>query len=293
MTCDCAFDQFLTALKGALCMPEFPFQSGAVARTYGGVPASTNGTSLTVGATAHTKGGWAELTAATEFTAGWIQIEAGGQTFGTANEWFIDIGVGALGAEQVVIPNLAFVGNSAGESGSWYFPLCIPAGSRISARAQNTVGTSTSCRIAIHLISSSAVSSPIGGGIVSTYGADVGASTGTNIDPGASANTDSAWVEMAAATDRAHNWLGIGLRPGDLSISAARWLLDIALGGAGAEQEILSDVFVTASAAVDRPGFSYIGLPLSIPAGSRLSARVRSSTITDGDRDFNAILYGC
>lgn len=296
MTCDCQFSQFLQAFKEALCMPEFPCLQGGVARTYGAVPSLTRGTSVFASATAHTKGSWAEVVAATEFDAGWIQIEVGNLSAGsTANEWLVDIGIGAAGSEVVIIPDLYFPGPSVDDSASWYFPISIPRGSRIAARTQNVSGSSVRCNIVVHLISATFMSGPMGGQIVSTYGADQSASTGTNIDPGGTAHTDSAWVEFAAATDRAHNWLGIALRPGDLNLESTgkcQWMLDVAMGAAGSEQEILSDVFISASSVPDRPGFVYIGMPLLIPSGVRLSARARSETTTDGDRDINIVLYG-
>lgn len=269
-------------------MPEFGTVQAGLARTIGAVPASTNGTTITGASSADTKGSWVELEASTEFDASWVLVSI----YPGANvEFLVDIGIGAA-TEQIIIPDLFVFGRASnGATRSFLFPLFIPHSSRLSARCQSSVA-GQSAGITITLFSGTGLSGGSGPSVVSAYGA-VALSTGTNIDPGGTAHTDSSWVELTASTDRAHNWVVISVRNGDWAMTAGtRWLLDIGIGAA-TEQEVISDLLYSADTLSDSPFNGVICFPYFIPPGSRLTARVRSSSITDGDRDINIKIYGC
>lgn len=271
-------------------MPEFPFVSGGAVRTVGATAGtSSRSTTMTTSASADTKGTVVQVTAATEFDANWMLIQFPRGANGTVN-LLADILIGAA-TEQVIIPNLyVFARNANGGGPTYLFPIFVPKGSRISARCQSSAGSST-FDVAVTLISGTMIGGGAPPSFVSAYGA-VTASVGTLVDPTGLANVDSAWTEIVAATDRAHNWLAIAVRPGDGTITTAtEWRLSIGIDAA-TEATLIPDIHLAADTTLDFPATFVYCLPVCIPSGSRLTARVRSTVTTAGDRSVNVKLYG-
>src|SRR3990167_4779725 len=122
----------------------------------GAVGTATPGTSVTTGASSATKGTPAEIFAATSFDAYWLTVIA--SDYGAAaasSSGCLDILTGEA-TEEVLIPNLLMGG--CGRMGSaivvspkrWDFPLYIPAGSRLAARAAG-LRLSTAMRVWLFL----------------------------------------------------------------------------------------------------------------------------------------------
>lgn len=243
---------------------------------------------ITSGGSAHTKGAWTELIAATEHDANWIAISSNSHSVSTVG--LIDIGIGAA-AEQILIPDLFVIARNAGGGFPPYlFPVFIPKGSRITARWQNAAISATA-RVSVHLFGGTLLSGGSGPSIVSGYGATA-SSLGTNIDPGATANTWSAWTEMTAATDRDHRWLVLSGRYGD-GAPAATVSHRVQIGiGAATEQVLVPDIPITVDTIADFAFSAVTAYPIFIPKGSRLTLRVRASVTADGDRDVWLRLYG-
>src|SRR3972149_6002152 len=109
--------------------------------------ADRNGATVTASGTAHVKGSWASCIDPTSRPSyGVTVIVTGIGVAATRSSFLIDIGIGPTGggSEQVVIPNLdcwgaCASGSNAHGAKSWYFPLYIPAGVRVSARGQASV----------------------------------------------------------------------------------------------------------------------------------------------------------
>lgn len=126
--------------------------SGPVPRSYavgyGATPASSRGISVDPGATLNTKPAtWTTIAAATTEAARGLVIGIGNQINLTrsATTWLLDIGIGAAGSERALIPNYMIRSNLSEmvePNFSPFFPVNIPAGSRISARCQCTSTTS-------------------------------------------------------------------------------------------------------------------------------------------------------
>lgn len=117
--------------------------------------ADRDGTTITAGGTAHTKGAFSsgELIASADEDAFAISIRVTGINVAvTDTSFLLDIGVGASGSERVLIADLDVWGgtNSPGSGKHWYFPVYIPKGQRIAARAQ-AVTASDVCNVAIWL----------------------------------------------------------------------------------------------------------------------------------------------
>lgn len=292
-TCGCAFDQFIAALKGALCMPEFPSCYGGSAVTaYGSAGGGSSlATTITSNGSADTKGAWVELGASTAHDAHWIEIDVTNSS--TVAIALLDIGIGAGGSETVIIPDLVVVTKGSPGSGVPYlFPVFIPRGSRVAARFQDIVGGMT-LGVSVRLISPALSSGGVAPSVVSAYGATT-SSMGTEIDPGGTANTDTSPVEIAGATDRDHRWLVMAGRFGDNSLSSGGcvWRMQILAGASMSETVLIGDIHISAESSADNPFNMCRTFPVFIPRGTRLSVVLRCSSIQSGDRLARVKLYG-
>jgi hypothetical protein len=270
-------------------MPEFSggYSGGGVVRAHGATAGTSSvSTTLTSSASTNTKGTAVELIAATAFDANWIEIDFTNMT-ASAN-FLVDILIGAA-TEQVIIPDLIAVARATGGSFSAYlFPVFIPKGSRLAAQCQDHIGSGT-LNISIRLISGISMSAGSGPSWVDAYGS-VASSIGTNVDPGATPDTDVI-VEITASTVRAHRWLVVASRFGDLSVAATNWRLSVGIG-ASTEAILIPDMHSSADLTTDVPCNWVRHFPVFIPKGSRLTAIMRCSTGTNGDRDANIKFYG-
>lgn len=294
MTCGCALDQFLQALKGALCMPEFPMIGGGYAFASNVNTATSLPANCTTASSANVKGAWAELIASTPFDAGDMVLEIGIGPGSGSNFYTVDIGIGGSGSEVVLIADLACQARSFGASdqaGPYRFRVPVPAGSRISARAADDAAPALPVYVKVTFITPTALNSAFSG-VVATYGA-ISGSRGVNVDPGGTANTLSSWVELTPATVRAHQSITIGCSAGDNSLDGGlSWLMDIGIGGAGSEVVLIPNLSFGAGVINDMPSVLVRAYDLNIPSGVRLSVRAQASIILDGDRDIYVNLYG-
>lgn len=114
----------------------------------------------------------------------------------------------------------------------------------------------------------------VGGGSCS------GTTTSNNVTSGvravaaaASANTKGSWVELIASTAEDYECLLVHFAAATSNVS---YLLDIGIGGAGSEVVIVSDVHTS----IGNNSSEWFVVPRSIPSGTRVSARVASSTLS-------------
>ena len=257
--------------------------------TLGAVPASSAPTYLTASATPHVMGSWVELSSAIPHTTSWLRVAIG--SAGDTDPILVDIGVGGGGSEVAVVRSLALTpGRITEETIEYLIPYSLPAGVRVSARMQSLIASNTT-GIVVYAISGGW--SPLTRRVFTPYGIDAAASGGTIIDTGAVANTDSAWVELAAATTHDHHWWNIAIQKGIPNPTIdGEALLDLAIGPASSEVEVVSDLLVTVGNTFDTINPKAMYFPYSIPAGTRLSARMRSTIIGTNDRKFHIALYG-
>lgn len=103
-------------------------------------------------------------------------------------------------------------------------------------------------------------------------GAVTASSRGTTVTGHASANTKGSYVELTASTAfDADGFLLVASTP----TVAVDHMLDIAVGGAGSEAVVLANLAVELYFTGGSPA---VFIPVAIPAGSRVSARVQGST---------------
>lgn len=127
----------------------FAFMSGAGKSVAPGAPvsmgidtANSRGVVLTAPGSLNTKGAWTEIEDATpaDFGALAVSMQGAGGTAMASSPVLVDVGIGAAGAESVLIGDLCLVGTS-GEEFTYHrgcmrrtFGVDVPAGSRLSAR---------------------------------------------------------------------------------------------------------------------------------------------------------------
>lgn len=255
------------------------------AETFGVTPANSSTATIAYAGSANVKSAWVELVAAAPFDVCGIVIH-GSMTASALTDALYDIGIGAAASEVVLLPDIKQTRLGSLNAGfpSFFVPISIPAGTRIAARYQAS-GNSV-FKLALTLIGAGS-NYTLPGHRAASYGCNLAISKGTLIDPGAVAHTKSPWFELAASTDFASNFLVVITAPEGGSTADAQWLVDLAIGAAGSEQIVVPDIY---GYNVGSTGLNYrLGLPVSIPAGSRISARAQC-TATTGFKVFQISL---
>lgn len=248
---------------------------------------------VTSSSTANTKGSYTEIAASTSHIASGLYITTTCPV--SEADYLFDIAIGGGGSEVDIVPNiLQSVSTTSGRllGASYFFPISIPMGTRISARSQNNQGgASHDISVQVHLVSGGIMQS--GAGVI-THGANTADSGGTSVDPGAVGSTKGSYTELVAVTS--YPYLGFSLDFGNQRNQATAWCqwnIDLAIGGAGSETIILPDFHLTNNSAVHSvhprktPFF-----PIHIPAGVRIAARAACDSTDATDRLIDIVFHG-
>lgn len=126
--------------------------------TYGAATGSSGATGIDPGGTANTKGSYAEIEDATAKPIRQLIVQVGDRANNimTTATWLLDIAIGAAGSEVVLIPDLLLVASTGNDTilpgvlGP--FPVWVPAGSRLAARAQCSINDATDRLIDVGII---------------------------------------------------------------------------------------------------------------------------------------------
>ena len=256
--------------------------------------AGSGGAAVTAGGSANTLGAWTEVIASTPFDAvGVLVMVDAGQSSSLVLNTLVNIGRGAASSEQVLIPNL-MAGHADGwfasnMEQSYFFPLFIPAGTRLSAQAQS-VNASRAVEVGIWLVGGSRVPGRWHGNRVTAYGADTANSTGTTVTQGTSPSWSSA-VQIAASTANPIRALQMGFDLGADTTAANRRF--IGRVGVGSSTGWFAEGLPFAESSTEVCYFSGANWLLSqmsfdIQAGSDL----RFSAMGNSAEARNFILYG-
>ena len=97
---------------------------------------------------------------------------------------------------------------------------------------------------------------------------------GSAIASASAANTKGNWVQIVASTGRSID--SITLHP-DYGDGIYDYLFDIAVGAAGSEVVIVSNILISTMSSYSYRGSTFI-FPISIPAGTRISMRCQHNT---------------
>jgi hypothetical protein len=137
--------------------------------TYGAITATSLGTAVDAGAVANTKGPWIQFTPSCGIAIGQLLIcatlSAGAPGF---TDYALDIGMGAAGAEVVVLPDVTYhaldVYNGL-NPGVIALPISIPAGSRIAVRLASTTTDATDRVLRVVVVGMGAAAGSTGAGV--------------------------------------------------------------------------------------------------------------------------------
>jgi len=244
--------------------------------------------------TQHTKGSYTEVVSSLPYDISGIIASSLCEYYGSY-PFLWDIAIGAASSESVIVSNLGHKMTST----HWFaginhfIPLSIKSGSRISARAQSTYTTSAQyLRVAIHFLRKSF--NHRGFQICDTYGDVPASSIGTSIDPGGTVNTKGSWVELTSGLTRSINgfWLYFSNLNDYTRTNDSYWATDIGVGSSGNEVSVLKDFVCSlwSGSALIMPHNTPL-LNISIPAGTRISARTKCTINTVGARELGLIMY--
>ena len=239
-------------------------------------------------ASANTKGAWVQAFTAAANTRD--SILCGSLNIAGATNYLLDIGIGAAGSEVAVIDNVMMNNALANHANNPYcFPLIIQAGQRIACRVQSIAGSQWS-DISFYLI-------PVSAGLIAglqkcdTYGVNTADSGGTSIDPGATAYTKGAWVQLTASSLRPHSAIVIGASNQDNKTRAySFWQIDVGL--TSAKNTIIGN-YVVRSHENDDAIYPFVSMPfpVSIPAGTEIWVRASCNINDATDRLLDVALY--
>jgi hypothetical protein len=251
----------------------------------------SHGVVVTASASADTKGAYTALGTTTFDCDGfYVQLVPGTAT----RNFLVDIAIGGAGSEVVILSNMLVTAESGGNwvvVDDFYVPLPLPAGTAISARCQSHLAGSDEIWCSVVPVRGESYYA-MRKSVATTYGATTATTRGTTLDPGASADTNGAIVELSASVSRIDYALICAAKSLDELNATASWYVEACIGAASSEVAVI-------------PGMQYrlhstsdIALPnvrarfAHWPAGARLSARARCSVTTTPQRVIDVVVIG-
>lgn len=252
---------------------------------------------ISPGATAHTKGAWLAGGASARaegvyFSVNYLRENLASRTL------FVDVGFGS--PEQIVINNLMLCPPAVGGSSTarsveqvFYFPVHMPSGNSIKARAQSSIASHDTIFITPHRMLSGL---PCAGSVVDTYGANTASTRGTVITSDTGDGVFGGWFEISSSCKRIKALLiAVGHGNQAWTTFAYQWYaIHIGIGPSSSEQTVLSIQDAGASSSsTGTVSQMFLGpFYLDIPEGSRVSARVAKQYASSSQRTIDVVLYG-
>jgi hypothetical protein len=127
---------------------EFARESYGGVGTVGFVSASTHGTAITPSATANTKGSYSQLIASTasDYVGFVLGFDLQNASVTTVQSFLLDLAIGAAASEVNIVSNFSVFSVVASSfrvapANSAFYPIQIPAGTRLSARVQSSIAS--------------------------------------------------------------------------------------------------------------------------------------------------------
>jgi len=244
---------------------------------------------VTASGTINTKGSWEELFSSTAGAASYLTIYLRNFSGGTDTASLVDIGIGAAGSEQVVMPNL-LGGFHHHLSGSVQLPFHIPSGVRVAARAQAAVA-SRNTGLCIDVYGGEPAPGLSVFSKMVDYGTVTGTSGGTLVAPSAVAGTKGSWVQLTSSTSTRIDALMVMTQGSTSNQTAGIYTVDIGIGAAASETIIVPDYMARFSSGEEQLAVNpLIPLSFNIPSGVRLAARAAADTALM--QDIEVAVYG-
>jgi hypothetical protein len=242
---------------------------------------------------ANTKSPWTQLFASTPADANFMFVQIGGfQASGTIG--ILDLAVGTSGNEEPIVNNLVCGVTAGGVANAvYFFPCQIRKNSRISGRSSiNSLNDALSVTIWLG-----------DGGFTDMENAGLDAlstalstSSGTQVDPGATANVKGPWVQIVSGASRDYMGIYVGVDQANQSaFNYHFWSLDIAVGTSGSETIIIPDIQVGQINNASTNAFMgyQLGIfAIQIPLGTRITARAQCDNNVAASRVIGVSIYG-
>lgn len=198
-------------------------------------------------------GSWATLISGSSVPSDIYEVDImvhAGATSATTRNVLMDIGIDPSGGTSftTIIPYLMCGHAGQHNSGTpifYRFPLYIPAGASIGARAMGTVATA-------FYVSLTALGKPSNpdaiccGTKVVSFGETTASATGTTVTAGTT--SDGAWTQLGSALTVPLWWWQTGITATDTTMTAQGHTLDLGIGDSSDKQIALLDVFVSFTA---------------------------------------------
>lgn len=251
------------------------------------VGSATNiGTLVPEGATANTYGAVTQLISAAANTQdSWGVFVIIGLTGASAaaTQTCVDILAGDA-TEDVLIPGLLSGYTYASSLRSWYFPVHVPAGTRISAQLSTQRTGIADPSVAIYLYGGSPAPHRVGRK-VTTYGTKVNNSRGQAVVPTASGGAASVTQMTASSSEDHFYWLPSFQAAVDTTITPNGYM-NIGIGvGAATEQRIGTWWFAKDTTENMIGPVPSMGAFVDAPAGTRITLLASNSGANDSGYD--------
>lgn len=247
----------------------------------------------TAGGSTNTKGSWAELIAATARDYDYLTLIVQASTVASTRSNLVDLAIGSAGNEVPILTNY-LVSGAPTTPNYITLPIAVAEGTRLSVRSQCTTASS-GIRVALVGGVTGLLATPASG-IIETLGAVTADSGGTPCDAGAVGSTLGAWAQLSAATTHDIGALKVAMGNGtnatigtSLTMSVSN-RLQVGVGSAGNEVPVFDNVYFLR--ATDFGQLPDVWVPVGIPAGSRVAARISNLTTDAADRVIDVVAYG-
>lgn len=252
----------------------------------GAVGSATPWTAVVSGATADTYGTVTELiSAAANVRDNWgIQIViTGSGASATAAQASVDILIGGA-TDDVLISSLLCGYAYQTSHVSYLFPLHVPEGVRIAARA-SSVRLSASLRVACYLYGGGVPPWKVGRKVV-TYGTKINNSRGQAVAPGASGAAMTS-TQMTASTSQDHFAFMLGLQPATDTTITPNGYVNTQIGVGAATEDRIGPNYWWGKDTTEQWSGPWPSFPTfqKVPSGTRLALLASNSGANDAAYD--------
>lgn len=251
---------------------------------------TSQGTTLTASGTANSKGSYV-LLGTTGFT--WNHCSLSLEGGSASADFLVDVAIDDGGGnKEIVLADIRMPNRPSANATpiTLPLPLHVPSGSPLYARCSASTASAT-------------MTATIAGFSTGRGGAPglqrclalftPATSRGVQLDPGATANTVSSYVQLTTGVSaRVLEWFAILGTAGQTTRSTAHWLMDIATGAAGSEEVVLSVAFSVGVSSTTQGPVLIGPYPTDVLASTAWSARAQCSIISSPGRTFDLCLYG-
>ena len=241
------------------------------------------------------KGDWARIVNLPTFDAQGLKITfRQSVTASDERKYLVDLGIGSSNSIAILCHNVLFqYGGTGQQVGRFDLPVTVPKSTEIWVRGQSQASGTANIRVSVGYFSSGFQYPSALGAATTTYGVTVDSTAGTQIDPGAIVDTKGAYFEISSTitSDIKYAVVCVGNQANQADANM-QILLDIAIGAAGSEVNIISDLLYSKNSVADDMSPPMVGVPVSIPAGARLSARALCTNNNATDRLFDVAVIG-